>query len=227
MLARIVIAFFLLTGISVAQKDGMTTLSNYRSATYRLLSLDTAGPGHINIAVMNQFIYRSVDQMPAWVHGSELSKVDSIVGTVNVLYVDTLVSRILSVAMIDSGFVRPLKQRQVHVFEEEFRTMAREGERTEFLEFSYFADTIYLYPTRSVTGSDTLRILYYQQPVFAADTTITIARSFQMGVVFYATYLSELRLMRGREDVAWKRYTDWVASAQANLVRKFVGPNVR
>lgn len=224
MLVKIIIAFFLLTGISMAQKDGMTTLSNYRSATYRLLALDTSGPAHLNIATMNQFIYRSVDQMPTWVHGSELAKKDTISGARNTIFVDSLVARVLHVAMIDSGIIRPLKQRQVHAFEEDFNLLAREGDKTEFLEFSYFADTIYLYPTRSVTGMDTLRILYYQQPTFASDSSITISRPFQMGVVFYSTYLAEVRLSRGLEGVAWKRYTDWVTSAQSNLVRKPVDP---
>lgn len=208
----------------MAQKDGMTTLSNYRSATYRLLALDTSGPNVLNIATMNQFVYRSVDQMPTWVHGRERVKTDTISMGRNTIFVDSLVARVLHVAMIDDGIIRPFKQRQVHTFEEDFRTLARTGEKEEFLEFSYFADTIYLYPTRSVTGMDTLRILYYQQPVFAADSSITIARPFQMGVVFYAAYLAEVRLFRGLEQVAWKRYTDWVTSAQANLVRKPVDP---
>lgn len=220
MLAKILLTLLLLTGTAFAQKDGLTRTNHYYIQAYRILGFDTAGTSFLTQTEMREFVYRAVDQMPAWVHGRELVKQDTISGTRNTIFVDSLVAQVLHVTMLDGDTLRPLKQRPFDRFADDFNP---ENPSPRFLEFGYFADTIYLYPKRSETTMDTLRILYYQQPTFANTTdtaSITVARPFQMGIVLYSVYLAEVRLLRGQEQAAWKRFTDWVTFAQANLVRK-------
>ena len=120
MLAKILFALLLLTGTAFGQKDGLSQANHYYIQAFRLLGFDTAGTSFLSQAEMRDFVYRAVDQMPTWVHGRELTKQDFIAGSVNVLFVDTLVAQILHVAMIDSGRIRPLKQRPFDKFDDDF-----------------------------------------------------------------------------------------------------------
>lgn len=225
MLARILIAFLLMTGMAFAQKDGLTKSNHYYIAAYSQLGFDTSGPSFLSQDIMNEFVFRAVDQMPNWVYGREIVDTFKIDSGRQEFFLDSLVSRVVSVWKIDHDSIKIIRQRPFSRWNQDHPdgVKASAGSQADPEYFSLFSDTLYLYPMPKKTTQDTLRIFYYQQPTFDGDSlgaNITMPRVFQLGVVYYAVYLAEVRLQRGKWKAAWERYTMWVQATQAAVVRK-------
>jgi len=222
MLARILIAFLLLTVTASAQTNGLTQLNHFKNEAYRLMQIDTTGASNIvPLADMNQFVRRAVDQMPTFVRGRELVKQVIITDSTSNVFLDSLVQSVKIVIKTDHDSLLIIQQRPVGIVGVDFSTGTHGEDDQDIRYFHYFADTLYFYPQKTNKKDDTLRVYYYQTPIFADQTNaapITMARPFQLGVVYYTVYLAEIRRNIGKEAEAWKRYTDWLSAVIPNVI---------
>ena len=232
---RLILLILLCVGIALLRvevysaanstKDGMDSTFQYVNETFRELGLDTAGSSYLTRLDVREFVWRSVDQLPSWVYGKERVDTVHVNSGTQVFFVDTLVERIAGIWLIDEDSIRVINQRPPPFWKADHP----DGERSEradndtYWYFYFFADSVYLYPTPVTPDSDTLRIMYYQQPVFS-DTSysgaIVMPRQFQLGVVYHAVYMAEIRLQRGKWKEAWERYQLWVQATKANVLQK-------
>ena len=209
-------------------KDGMDSTHQYINATFRMIDLDTLGSDYLKRIDVREHVWRSLDALPSFVFGRELTKIQVVNLDTTVFIVDSLVHRIKSVVHIDNDSFNLIPQRPAIFWEEEKPVEVgptRSNKKSGYSFFEYWADTITLFPTpqNPTAKSDTVRIQYYQQPFFDNDGdsgVVTMPRVFQMGVIYHAAFLAEQQLNRGRVAEAWTAYQNWVAAMRENIIKK-------
>jgi len=192
-----------------------------------MLDLDTLGSDYLKRTDVREHVWRSLDALPAFVFGRELTKIQVVNLDTTVFTVDSLVHRIKSVTHIDNDSFNVIPQRPSIFWEEEkpVEVGPTRSSKSGYSFFEYYADTLTVFPTpqNPTAKSDTLRIQYYQQPFFDNDGdsgVVTMPRVFQMGVVYHAAFLAERQLDRGKEATAWTTYQNWVAAMRENIIKQ-------
>jgi len=211
-----------MTNNAFAQSNGLSKLVDFKHEVFRVLNMDTAGTASITSGDMSRFVRLAVDQMPTFVRGRELVKEGIVNESTQNVYIDSLVQSIKAVVKIDNDSFLVIQQRPIGWFGQDYEKGQSGQSDRDFRFFQYFADTLYLYPAAVGIEDDTLRVYYYQTPIFGstADSIIVMDRPFQLGVVLYAAYLAEIRNGVGKSELAWKRYTDWLQNLQSNVIKR-------
>lgn len=222
-LLRNTLVSVLFLGVSAQAQTSLDTVRQYRVAAYRQLGWDTTGNSFMPTSDVDKFVALSVNQLPSWVFGDE--KVKSIVvskSSGDAYYVDSNVVQIKAVTMYDRDSLITLLQRPEGFWNNDY-SGGEEGSRI-LAYYSFFADTLYLYPSPLTPDGDSLRVKYYRGPSASSTSgtgVINLAREFQIGLVYLTAYQIAVAAQPLADwQGAWTRYMNWVAATKENLIQR-------
>ena len=191
--------FILLLFVSVASAGYLDTNIKVRTEVFKLLALDTSGTSNLSTAIVDNFIYNAMDRVCEDVSAMErVRKIVSVVGTRHyVIDSDTGydVINLRACLLINGDTILPLTQIDIDATP----SVVWEKVNTVGLDkpgyFYRWGDSIGFIPIPADTFVTDTFLVFYNTTVTPGITSVSsIPIDYRQGVVYWAAYLSAVRL---------------------------------